>query len=131
MVVIAVGKNSQAGRINVLVQNASDEGDEMTVLSNKLHVMSLQIGKLGLFVALLCFFVMLTKFCINTYAIADADTICYEKTWAWPTAADPMPDCQQWAMRNGEQRWCGQHPSQAVSHPTCTQVAGCNLNTIV
>ena len=57
MLVLAVGPNSEWGRTMALVQGEAPD----TPLQEKLGVLAMAIGKLGLVVAVLCFFVLLIR----------------------------------------------------------------------
>jgi len=99
--VIAVGMHSEAGQIRVLVQGGKvaqaappapaeggttatvpepagdhSEDSEESVLQAKLHKLAVQIGKLGTVAALVCFSVMMLRFCITRYGTTNKDEIC-------------------------------------------------------
>ena len=89
-VVVAVGEHSESGQIRMIVQGGTarvDNGvvpndarsppeEEKSVLTAKLDSLATNIGKAGTIVALLCFVVMVTRFCIEHYALSDPEGEC-------------------------------------------------------
>ena len=91
--VIAVGEHSEAGQIRMIVQGGKREvasepesegeesspaeiGEVKSVLTNKLDSLATNIGKAGTVVASVCFIVMVLRFSITRFAIADSETEC-------------------------------------------------------
>ena len=88
--VIAVGENSEAGQIRMIVQGGrkdskNDERDDSetaeigevkSVLTNKLDSLATNIGKAGTVVAVVCFLVMMIRFCVTRFALVDPETEC-------------------------------------------------------
>lgn len=90
--VIAVGENSEAGQIKMIVQGGAprlasldespqasmaEEGSGMkSILTEKLDRLSTRIGKMGTLIALICFIVMVVRFSVTTYAIESDSTHC-------------------------------------------------------
>ena len=90
--VIAVGENSEAGQIRMIVQGgnrkASEEGAQdddddqpaigeiKSVLTDKLNTLATNIGKAGTLVASVCFVAMIIRFCITKYVVDNAETQC-------------------------------------------------------
>jgi len=93
--VIAVGENSEAGQIRMIVQggqkktteapsddhaeHSSDPGDfgeVKSVLTDKLNTLATTIGKVGTTVAVICFIAMVVRFCVTTYVQIDPQMQC-------------------------------------------------------
>ena len=90
--VIAVGENSEAGQIRMIVQGGVssqsnppagesivEEGADLkSVLALKLDLLATRIGKMGTLIATICFVVMVVRFCVTTYVIEDVSGKCAE-----------------------------------------------------
>jgi len=74
VLVLAVGENSESGRITVLVKEGAES--ETSVLKAKLELMVKIVSYLGSGVATVCFTVMLVWFCIQRYGTTDPEQEC-------------------------------------------------------
>lgn len=64
MLVLAVGKNSQYGKLKMQIQT----GDDETPLQQKLSILATQVGKVGVTASVLTFGVMMLHFFIDCFA---------------------------------------------------------------
>jgi len=107
--VIAVGPNSETGRITTLVQ--TQEEDSQSVLQAKLEEMVVTISKAGTFVAAICFLIMLIKFCVLSYAMQDPEFTCVDFGDLHPDkCAGPNP------LKDGEP-YCGVGAKYVINGP--------------
>jgi P-type Ca2+ transporter type 2B len=88
--VIAVGENSEAGQIRMIVQGGRSaksttettetepeiDLEQKSVLTSKLDDLATNIGKAGTLVALICFLVMTIRFSITTFGITNSSLTC-------------------------------------------------------
>lgn len=63
MLVLAVGKNSQYGKLKLQIQ----AGDDETPLQQKLSILATQVGKVGLTAAVMTFTVMMLYFIYDCF----------------------------------------------------------------
>lgn len=64
MLVLAVGKHSQYGKLKIQIQTGEDE----TPLQQKLSILATQVGKVGVSASILTFFVMMMHYLIDCMA---------------------------------------------------------------
>lgn len=64
MLVLAVGKHSQYGKLKMKIQ----AGDDETPLQQKLSILASQVGKVGLAASILTFCVMMLHYIIDCFA---------------------------------------------------------------
>lgn len=65
--VVAVGKNSVKGKINTIVFNSKTDAEEKTPLELKLEDIAEDIGKFGLYSAILTFIALSSKLCYSKF----------------------------------------------------------------
>ena len=143
--VIAVGENSEAGQIRMIVQGGGsrkpkdgsegeaaepDEGDqeeEKSVLTAKLDVLATNIGKAGTLVATICFVVMVIRFSVTTYALTDPHGECAIIGGSLCSGADvielnsaggPWPVCGEWTLNTPPPTCCEDAAAGAIIRGT-------------
>ena len=86
MLVLAVGKNSQAGIIKSLVSGSEHQDDEeaVSVLGAKLEVLAQQIGYVGSAFATVCVLLLASRFGYNLYAAGEVSCLL-PSSWAMNT----------------------------------------------